>query len=394
MTRAMEIARKHSAYAVEARHWLHRNAELSMQEHKTTAYLKQQLLGMGAEVADLPGLETGVVAIIRGEKPNVNTVTGLRADIDALPIDEKTGAPYASCTPGVMHACGHDGHTAILLGTARALMQSRHLFGGTVKLIFQPAEENLDGALAVIRAGGLDNPPLDRIAMLHGWPYLEAGDVGAWEGQYMASSDTFSVTITGKSGHGCRPYAAVNPITAAAHVITALSGLVSSEIVTAEQAVVSVCALEAGTTFNIIPEQAVIRGTVRCLSVGVQNQLKERMERIVSGVCAGMGCTGELEYVFGIPSLTCDAPVVQGILRAAQAALGSDHIKSLDGPVMGGEDFAHLRNHVGQGALLRLGLGDPSGRVLHNDHFDFNDQAIETGIAVWIEYVLATNQAE
>ena len=392
-TQIMEKANALKDYATKVRRYLHENPELSLKEYNTTAFIKKELTSMGIEILPL-SLETGVVGIIKGTKPGKNIVTALRADIDALPIVEQTGKPYASKTPGVMHACGHDGHTAVLLGVAKLLNTMTDSFSGTVKLVFQPAEEGLCGSKLIINAGAMENPTVDNIVCLHAWPPFKAGEVGAWPGQYMASADTFKVKMIGKGGHGCRPYRAVNPIVATSMAITALQNIVSSEIVTAEQAVVTVCMLNAGTAINIIPDEVMFGGTVRCLDEGVRQELKKRIERIINGVAVTMNCNCEINYEFGVPSLINDPGIVANLMVAANDALGEGHILELDGPVMGSEDFSHLANHVGKGAFYRLGVGVEGQEegVLHNKKFDFNDDALPIGIATTTQYVLNTNK--
>lgn len=388
----MALAEQIKDYATLARHYIHQNAELGFEEHKTTAYIKQELTAMGVELQPLE-LATGAVGIIRGEKPGAR-VTGIRADIDALPITEQTDKPYASATPGVMHACGHDGHAAALLGTAKLLASLRGEFGGTVKVIFQPAEERLYGAQRMIEAGALEHPKVDTVIALHCWPPFQAGEVGMWPGQYMASADAFEIEVVGKGGHGCRPYQAVNPIVAASQIVTSLQNIVSSEVVTAQQAVITTCIFQAGNAFNIIPGIAKVGGTVRCLDEGVRLQLRGAIHRVVKGVTEAYGCTCRFDYTFGVPSLINDEGVTQALLSAAEEVLGKESIRELDGPVMGAEDFSNMVRQVGRGGLFRLGVTEPDGEelVLHNDRFDFNDNALLTAMAVLTRYVLDTHQ--
>lgn len=388
MEKALEI----KDYAAYARKYLHENPELGLKEFNTTAFIKKELTEMGIELLEL-SIPTGAVGIIRGTKPGSDIVTAIRADIDALPIVEKTGKPYASKNPGVMHACGHDGHTAVLLGAAKILNSMKDSFSGTVKLVFQPAEESLCGAKQMIAAGAMENPKVDNIVMLHGWPQLKVGEVGSRAGQYMASADSFEVRIIGKGGHGARPFNAVNPIVASSQIVVALQNIVSSEIDTFEAAVITVCKFNGGTAFNIIPDDVMLGGTVRTLDESVRLDIKQRMERIISGISAAFNCTYEFKYNFGIPSVVNTPEVVEDLLKAANDSLGEGHIGNLSGPTMGSEDFSFFINHVGRGALLRLGLANPGEKelVLHNDCFDFNDEALPTGIATFVQYVLNTN---
>lgn len=391
-THILEKAIDLKEYATKVRRYIHENPELSLKEYNTTEFIKKELNSMGIEIMPL-SLETGVVGIIRGSKIGGNVVTALRADIDALPINEQTGKTYASKTPGVSHACGHDGHAAVLLGVAKLLNSMTDNFSGVVKLIFQPAEEGLCGSKLIIDSGALEDPNVDNIVCLHGWPPFKVGEIGAWPGQYMASADTFKVRMIGKGGHGCRPYRAINPITATSVAITALQNIVSSEIITAQQAVVTVCMLNAGTAINIIPDEVEFGGTVRCLDEGVRNELEKRIKRTINGVAAAMNCECEIKYAHGVPSLINDPGIVEDLIEAANEALGEDSVRELDGPVMGSEDFSLYVNHVGKGAFFRLGVGvegEEEG-VLHNSKFDFNDDALPYGIAAMAQYVLNKN---
>lgn len=391
LTRADEL----KAYCTECRRHFHENPELSFKEYETTAFIRRELAQMGVEMLPLD-IETGVVAVIRGTKPGEGHVTALRADIDALAMPDLSGKPYASKREGVAHACGHDGHAAILLGVAKLLTELRDRFSGIVKLVFQPAEEGLGGSLIIVNSGAMKDPDVEEIVCLHSWPYFKVGEIGAWPGQYMASADKFEIRIVGKSGHGARPYKAVNPIPATALAISALQNIVSNEIVTAQQAVVTVCTIHAGVAFNVIPDAVEIGGTVRCLDAGVRDELEARIRRTVEGAAAALGCHAEVDYIRGVPSLTNDPEVVQRIIQAGRDVLGAEHIRELDGPVLGSEDFSHLVNHVGRGAFFRLGVGVPGDDsepvTLHNSAFDFNDDAIPTGIATMVQYILNRHQ--
>ena len=389
MSGIMERAQGMKDYCTRLRQQIHQNPELSLKEHETTKLIRSELEKMGIEIQKLD-VETGVVGIIRGKKPG-ERVTALRADIDALAMPDLCGKPYASKNAGVAHTCGHDGHTAILLGVAKTLKEMEGELSGVVKLIFQPGEEGLNGASLMVKAGALDNPRVEEIVCLHGWPYFEVGEVGAWPGQYMASADKFDIKIIGQSGHGARPYKATNPITAASLAITALQNIVSSEIATAQQAVVSVCFIHAGNTHNVIPDAVELGGTVRCLDPGVRDELETRIKRVVTGAAQTMGCKAEIRYDRGVPSLVNHAGVVEEILLAAKQALGEAKVRALDGPVMGSEDFSFYVEAIQKGVFFRLGVGlkgEPDGGpALHNSHFDFNDEAIPTGIATMVQYV-------
>ncbi len=389
----MERAEEVKEYCTACRRQLHRNPELSLKEYGTTEFIKSQLRQMGIPVLNVP-LETGAVAVIEGNGPG--PVSAIRADIDALPVEEETGKSYASENPGVMHACGHDGHAAILLGVAKVLWDIKDELCGTVKLVFQPGEEGLLGAKKIIESGALKNPDIESIVCWHGWPYLKVGEVGAWPGQYMASADMFDVSMKGQGGHGCRPYKAVNPIVATAAAISAIQNICASEIVTAKQAVISVCKIHAGVANNVIPDTVEFGGTVRCLDPEVRRELEEKLKRTIEGAAAMLGCSCEINYIHGVPSLYNDPALVKELLAAAEQILGEDHIKELDGPVMGGEDFSYYVEEGYPGVFMRLGIGEDGEeeRTLHNSHFDFNDDAIPTGVAVMVQYIYNKHRKE
>ena len=368
---------------------IHRNPELGFQERKTTALVKEELLSLGVEVLPLD-LESGVVGLLRGGGSGPDTVTALRSDMDALPVTEKTGVAYASQTPGVMHACGHDGHVAALLGAARLLVGMKDQFSGVVKFLFQPAEELLTGAQTLIKAGCLEDPGVDRIVAVHGWPEIEVGKIGIYPGPYMASADRFEIRVRGAGGHGAYPHRAHDPVLAAAHTVVALQTIVSRETDPLDRAVLSVCTLEAGRAFNVIPDEAVLGGTVRCENERVRKAIQEKMVRVIRGAAAAFGCEGKLEWTGLVPPLVNDAEVSRMIADAAEAVLGPGHVEDLPKPTMGSEDFAVYLEHVAKGAFFRIGLGIPGREpmTLHNDHFDFNDDALPVGVAVLSGFVL------
>lgn len=380
-------------YLTRVRQHLHQHPELGMQEFETTAFIRKELEAMGIEIVPI-NAEVGVLGIIRGEKTGSNTVTALRADIDALPILEQTGVPYASKNPGVMHACGHEGHTTILLGVAKLLNSLRDRFSGAVKLIFQPGEETLLGAKSMIAAGVLENPPVDAIAALHAWPQLPVGTIGVWPGPYMASADKFTVKVFGGGGHGAYPHRSRDPLLAATYAVQAVNTIVSREIDAADKVAISVCTIHGGTAFNIIPEEVTFSGTIRCHDMSVRNSIKGKMERIIGGAVAAFGCKYELDYVYGIPPVINHPEVIGQIVKAADQALGEGHAVQLDRPVMGSEDFSCFLEKIPYGAFFRLGI-TPEGAEemrVHNDRFNFNDDALPVGVAVLTQFVLNRNR--
>jgi len=385
----LEQARELEGYLTEIRRGIHKNPELGFQERKTTALVREELARLGLEIQPLE-LETGVVALLKGSGSGPDTATGLRADMDALPVTERTGLPYASENRGVMHACGHDGHVALLLGTAHILSGLRDRFSGVVKFLFQPAEELLTGARALIAAGCLQNPPLDRIIAAHGWPYIAVGKIGVLAGPAMASADRFKVRIKGRGGHGAYPHRAVDPILAAAHAVTAMQGIISRETDALERAVLSVCTMEGGRAFNVIPREALLEGTVRCMREGLREEIRRRLERVVKGTATAFGCEGDLEWTELVPPLVNDPELTRTVEETAREVLGPDRVEELPGPTMGSEDFSLYLQEGPCGVLFRLGLALPGKKImgLHNDQFDFTDAALPVGAAMLAGLVL------
>ena len=383
----LEQAREQQESLTAIRRHLHHNPEIGFEEVETTALIKRELEKLNVEIVPL-SIPTGVLGIIRGTKPGIGKVIALRADIDALPIQEQTGVPHASGRAGVMHACGHDGHTAVLLGVARLLSKMRDRFSGTVKLLFQPAEERLTGATSMIGAGVLENPVPKMILALHGGTETPMGKVGVWSGPFMASADQISVIVTGAGGHAAYPHRNRDPLLAAAHAVVALQSIVSREIDAVDKVVLSVCQFHAGAAFNVTPEEAVINGSVRCHDPKVRASIPERIDRIVGGVVGGLNCSHKLEYHFGIPAVANDPAVMESFRQAAGDVLGADNVFALERPLMGSEDFAFFLEKIPAGGIFRLGVGTAPGRVLHNPRFDFPDEVLVNGVAAMTAFAL------
>jgi len=377
-------------FVVEARHRIHENPELGFKEFETTAFVKKELESAGIELVPLD-LETGVLAVIRGtaewKGQGEPPVAGLRADMDALPIEEATGVPYSSKNKGVMHACGHDGHTAILLGTAKALQKARSSFAGTVKLFFQPAEETLYGAEKMIACGILDNPKVDTVAALHGGVEVPVGSVGVYAGPFMASGDIFKVKFVGKGTHGAYPHRGSDALAAAAQAVISLQMILAREIEANDRAVLSVCQIHGGSAFNIVPQEVEIGGTVRCFSPDVRQKIRDRLVSICTHVAASYRCEALCDYQFGIPPVVNDAGETERIARAAADVLGEDRVIRLAAPMMGSEDFAYFIQGVPAGVIFRLGVGGEIPVSLHNPGFNFPDEALPLGVAVFIRYI-------
>jgi len=354
------------------RRHLHAHPELSTKEHETARFVCARLEALGVPyVAGVGG--TGVVATLRrGES---NRSVGLRADMDALPIEEATGLAYASTRPGVMHACGHDGHTASLLAAA-ALLAADTSWSGTVQLVFQPAEEGLGGALAMLGDGLFERFPMERIFGYHNWPGLEAGVVAVHAGPVMAAGARVEITLTGHAGHAALPHLARDPMVAAAHLLVALQSVVSREVDPLESAVLSMCTIEAGTATNQIAERAVMRGTFRTYREPVRDGVETAIRRIAGGIGATFGMGVETEIRHGVVATVNSA-------REAELAAAGAGVRRDMAPSMAGEDFGwYLREKPGAFAWI----GNGGGGELHNPSYDFND-AILPAAGRWLAAV-------
>jgi len=389
LKKAMEMRE----YLTDIRRRLHMIPELGLKGYKTSSLVKKELARMKVEVIEMADT-SGLVGIIRGKGPAKGPVTALRADMDALPIKEQSVLPYASRNEGIMHACGHDGHTAGLLGAAKLLSSMRDQFSGTVKLLFQPGEETLEGARMMIAAGVLDNPRVDTVMALHSWPDLKEGQVGVYTGPYMASGDKFTLTLKGAGCHGALPHKSPDPVLASAHTVVALQGLVSREVDTLDPAVISVCMIHGGAAFNIMPREVTLTGTVRCLNEKLRRQLKRKIQRVVKGVASTFACQWDMVYVWGVPSVENHAEVVDLFAKAAQDVLGPEHVIRLSRPAMGSEDFSFFTRKVGRGAMAVMGLTRPGQKEigLHNECFDFNDKVLPAWAALLTQFVLLRNR--
>lgn len=370
--------------AVKTRHLLHRYPELSHHEEETAALVAQRLQALGLEDVRTGVGGHGVVATLRGTGPGKLRRLALRADMDALPIQEESDLPYRSERPGVMHACGHDGHTATLLAAATVLRQVQHCFPGEVRFIFQPAEETVGGASEMCADGVMEG--VDAILALHGWPGIGAGKIGIRSGSMMASADTFDVTILGAGSHAAMPHAGVDPILVGAHVVSALQSIASREISPVDPVVVTVTQFHAGTAYNVIPASAELKGTVRCLSPEIRASMPERLERIAAGVCGVFRSSCRFSYREGTPVTVNSPEVVEMLADTASEQFGADAVVRLDAPSMGAEDFAYYLQHA-PGAMFRLGVGENSPN-LHTPYYNFADEALPYGIQMFVAATL------
>jgi amidohydrolase len=369
---------------VEIRRQIHRFPELGFQEEKTAALVEHELAALAIQHRRMA--KTGVVGVVRGSLPG--RVIALRADLDALPITERSGEPFSSEIPGAMHACGHDAHTAILLGVARELQSGRAQLAGTVVLIFQPAEEGPGGALPMIEAGVLDDPAVDAIAMLHVDPRFETGTIGITPGPVCAAADEFHVTIDGRGGHGAYPHTAVDAIPCAAATVLALQNIAARETDPLKSVVVTIGTIEGGYRNNVIADRVKMTGTFRSHDPEIRDGIEERARRIVEGVAAAYGARAQLDVIYGYPPVVND-PVLASAL--------SDYIREraivpsvvVAPPTMGGEDFAYFAQRV-PGVLIRLGIRNAALGAVHSGHspeFRLDEGAFAHGIAALTAFV-------
>lgn len=380
---ALESIRLFHDELIALRRDLHAHPELGFQEVRTSGIVAAGLQALGIEVHRGIG-KTGVVGVIRGKRCDSGRMIGLRADMDALPMTEDSGVAYKSTKPGLMHGCGHDGHTAILLGAARYLAQTRN-FDGTAVLIFQPAEEGLGGARAMIDDGLFDTFPCDAVYALHNWPGLPAGTVGVNPGPMMAAADRFEIVIQGRGGHGAHPYQTIDPVTVAGHLITALQTIVSRNVNPLDSAVLSIGSLQAGHpgAMSVIPGEACMVGTVRTFRKSVQEMVEQRMRELTTSIAAAFGATARLKYERIYPATLNTPQHANLVADIATEMLGRENVVRDLIPSMGSEDFSFMLQ-ARPGAYFRLGQGGAeSGCVLHNPHFDFNDAVIPLGSAMF-----------
>jgi amidohydrolase len=372
------VADLHAEIAVWRRDF-HAHPELLYDVHRTAAAVADKLKDFGCdEVATGIG-RTGVVGVIRGRKTG-RKVVGLRADMDALPIEEATNLPYKSTVPGKMHACGHDGHTAMLLGAAKYLADTRN-FAGTAVVIFQPAEEGGAGARAMLRDGLLDRFGIEEVYGMHNFPGMPVGEFAIRSGPAMASTDTITINLEGKGGHAAWPHLAVDTVLVGAEIVNQLQSIVARNVDPIEAAVISICVFQAGDAINVIPQRARLGGTVRCLSAKVRELLKTRVREVVEGTARLYGAKVDLTYAAGYPVLVNDEGRTAFAAAVAGEIAGKDKVDCNFAPLMGAEDFAYMLRER-PGAFIYVGNGDSAG--LHHPAYDFNDEAIPVGTSYWV----------
>jgi amidohydrolase len=364
---------------------IHEHPELLYDVHRTASFVADRLREFGCDEVATGFGRTGVVGVIKGKKPAGKgdiKVIGLRADMDALPIDEDTNLPYASRTPGKMHACGHDGHTAMLLGAARYLAETRN-FAGDAVVIFQPAEEGGAGAAAMIKDGLMDRFGIEQVYGMHNGPGIPVGSFAIRPGPIMAATDSIDIKIEGLGGHAARPHKCIDSVLVGSQLITALQSIVSRTVDPLDSAVLSICEFHAGNARNVIPQTAELRGTVRTLTPEVRELVEKRVREVVAGVAQITGAKIDLVYERGYPVTVNHGSQTDAATRVAKEVAGDVNVHEMP-PLMGAEDFAYMLE-ARPGAFIFCGNGDSAG--LHHPAYNFNDDAIVYGTSYWIKLV-------
>ena len=374
---------------IEIRRTLHQYPELGFQETNTSKFIKDFLIKEGIEFEEFAG--TGVCGIIKGTKEGENNkVIGLRADIDGLPMQDKKSCSYASKVSGRMHACGHDGHTTILLGAAKLLNKNKDKFNGTIKLIFEPAEETTGGARVMIEEGVLTNPNVDVMCGLHVEETLDAGMIMVRRGTVNAASNPFTITIKGSGGHGAYPDTAVDPIVIASHVVTSLQSIVSREIKPVNPAVVTIGSIHGGTAQNIIPSEVKLGGIIRTMTNEDREFAKLRLKEIVNGVCTAFRGSADIEIEESYPCLYNDDDMVKVLEDSAKNIIGAENVKVQKDPKLGVESFAYFANEV-PSVFYFLGIRNEEKGIIHPAHnslFDIDEDALPIGVAIQCEVAM------
>ncbi|MBG6201778.1 hippurate hydrolase [Labrenzia sp. EL_13] len=361
----------------------HENPEILYETVRTAEKVAELLESFGVDEVTTGIGKTGVVGVIKGRNGGTGRTVGLRADMDALPIEEATQKPYASKIPGKMHACGHDGHTAMLLGAAKYLSETRN-FDGTVVVIFQPAEEGGAGAKAMIDDGLMTRWPIDEVYGMHNYPGIPVGEFAIRKGPIMAATDEFRITITGKGGHAAKPHQTIDPVVVGSKMVSVLQTIASRNANPLDSVVVSVTVFNAGNAFNVIPQEALLRGTVRTLSPEMRDLAEERMNNIVRSIAEAFDARAELEFRRGYPVTANHDDQTDFAAEIAEGIAGDGKVNRNIEPMMGGEDFSYMLEER-PGAFIFAGNGDTAG--LHHPEYDFNDDLIPVGCSYWVKLV-------
>ncbi|HXM18668.1 MAG TPA: amidohydrolase [Candidatus Tumulicola sp.] len=366
------------ADVVRWRREIHRHPELGFAEVRTSALVERELQAAGIAVKRVA--KTGVLGLLQGAKPG--KTIALRADMDALPLDEHSGEPFSSEVSGAMHACGHDAHTAMLLGAAVSLAAQRADLAGTIKFFFQPAEEGPGGAKPMIEAGVMDSPKVDAVAMLHVSPLEPSGTLGLRRGMVSASCDDFEIAIRGRGGHGAHPHVAVDTIPIAAEIVGALQRIASREIDPLASVVVSVGVIKGGYRRNIVADETVLQGTIRCLDESIRATIPERVERMVRGICEAHRASYAMDVEYGYPGVLNDPALVDVVETILRERLGKGVVQHIKAPTMGAEDFAYFAQ-AAPGCYIRLGVAPPgvsNPAMLHSPEFRLDEAAMPVGV--------------
>jgi amidohydrolase len=369
------------------RHEIHAHPETAFEEERTADFVAARLREFGIEVhRGLAG--TGVVGTLKGSRPG-NRAIALRADMDALHIHERNGHAYVSKNPGKMHACGHDGHTTMLLGAARYLAETRN-FAGTVHFVFQPAEENEGGGRVMVAEGLFEKFPVEAVYGMHNWPGMPVGTFAMRAGPMMASFDIFEITVRGKGTHAALPHLGHDPMVAAAQIVTGLQTLISRNTHPLESAVVSVTQVHGGDTWNVIPDEAVLRGTVRTFKTELQDAIEAGIRRVAAGIASALGTSAEVRYERRYPPTVNSEKETEIAAAIAADVVGDAHVNRSLLPTMGSEDFAFMLQ-AKPGCYVFIGNGTGEKAVgLHNPHYDFNDEILPIGASYWARLVERT----
>ena len=362
---------------------IHAHPELQYDVHRTAASVADKLKSFGCDEVVTGIGRTGVVGVIRGGKGAGSRVIGLRADMDALPIEEANDVPYKSTVPGKMHACGHDGHTAMLLGAARYLAETRN-FDGTAVVIFQPAEEGGAGGKAMVQDGLMDRFRIEEVYGMHNYPGLPVGEFALRPGPLLASADRITIEIEGRGGHAARPHFSIDTILVGAKIINQIQSIVARNVDPLHAAVISICVFQAGTTDNVIPQTALLRGTARSLTPEVRDLLERRLHEVVEGTARLYGATAKLTYKRDYPVTRNHERQAAFAADIAAQVVGSERVDQDVAPVMGAEDFSFMLE-ARPGAFIFVGNGDSAG--LHHPAYDFNDEVIPIGTSYWVKLV-------
>jgi amidohydrolase len=386
MTDFLKHAEELFPYTQALRRDFHKHPELGYKEVRTSGIVAKELESLGLEVTKGVG-KTGVVGYLEGTKPGPTIL--LRFDMDALPITEDTGAEYTSENPGVMHACGHDGHTAIGLTVAKILNEHKHDLAGSIKFCFQPSEEGFNdeemgGNLMMIRDGVLEGPKVEKTLSLHLWNDKPLGWINIAKGPVMAGAELFTVALTGKGGHGAAPDTTVDPVVAAAHIVTALQTIASRNVAPLQSTVVSVTSIHSGNTFNVIPQTANLLGTIRTFDLNVRDLVLERFKQIVNGIAESMGCKAEIVLKRVTPAVINNEAIAASVLGTAQKLFKDDQIDTQSFLTMGAEDMGYMQEKV-DGCYFFVGSANEEKNLNYNHHhpkFDFDEQALIKGTAL------------